>query len=417
MANGLFRTEALLFSNRAGDGEAVFYQPWSVKALVLLLMGIFACFLAFACFAEISRTERVRGYLNPANGLLKVLSPRQGVISMVHVKDGDVVLKGDVLMTVSDTLTNRIGGRVTDDQLVFMDEQIAVTRRRIEVRQHKAALDALRLEGRMVELAREHELLAEELRLISLQTELMASDYEKIAALNASGQTSMQELRQARMSLYQLQQQGKSAERQLTVRESSINDVQASLELLPAVTEEDVQILRSQLTQLLSQRYELATSGEFSIVAPADGVVDNLLLQTGDRLQHGATVMSVSPVDNELLAWMFLPSKSRAGVAAGQKIRISYDAYPYQTYGSFIATVEAVSNTAMDPRDYRLPVDLREPVFLVQARLDSPDGVPDSAASAVNLHSGMQFFADVVTGQQTVLKKIFKPLSDLGQRL
>jgi membrane fusion protein len=417
MNGSLFRPEALLFSCRTGDGEAVFYQPWSIKALVMLLMGIFSCFLAFACFAGISQTERVRGYLNPADGLLNLQIHRGGTVSRLHVSDGDSVLRGDVLMTVLDPLTDQYGERVVQDQLAFLDEQIAAVQRRIDVRRHKAELDGQRLVDRINELTLERDLLKDEFALINQQSVLAASDYEKISELNTRELASERELRHARVSLYQLEQQKKSAELQIRVREGALLDVRASQELLPNVMEEDIQVLQSALIQFQQQRYEMAAAGEFSIVAPADGRIDNLLLRAGDVLQAGTTVMTISPEADDLHAWLFLPSKSRANVQIGQAIRLSYDAYAFQTYGSFAAEIVSVSKTAMDPRDFRLPIDLREPVYLVQARLNPQEDNSQSLSHDINLHAGMQFYADVITGKQTMIQKILKPLSNLGQRL
>lgn len=417
MSGSLFRHEALLFSCRTAEGEAMFYQPWGIKALVLLLMGIFSCFLGFACFANISQTERVQGYLNPAEGLLRVQVHRGGTISRLHVRDGDSVRQGEVLMTVLDPLTDQHGERAVRDQLAFLDEQIGAVERRIEMRRRKAELDRQRLVARTDELVQERDLLMEEFSLIKQQSQLFASEYEKISELNARELASERELRQARTSLYQLQQQSKSAELQIRVRESALKDAQANQKLLPTIMEEDIQTLKSSLMQLLQRRNELAVAGEFSIVAAADGRVDNLLLRTGDVLQAGTTVMTISPETADLRAWLFLPSKSRAKVETGQLVRLNYDAYPYQTYGSFAAEIESVSETAMDPRDFRLPLDLREPVYLVQARLSAQQDATLSRNHDINLHAGMQFYADVITGKQTMMQKIFKPLSNLGQRL
>ncbi|ALO46845.1 HlyD family efflux transporter periplasmic adaptor subunit [Pseudohongiella spirulinae] len=417
MSSSLFRHEALLFSCRTADGEAVFYQPWSIKALVMLLAGIFSCFLGFACFASISQTERVRGYLNPAEGLLKVQVHRGGTISKLLVSNGDSVMQGDVLMTVIDPLTNHQGERVVQDQLSFLDQQIGAMQRRIDLRSRKAALDSQRLAAKINELASERDLLAEEFVLINQQSTLSAADYEKISDLHALDLASERELRQARIALYQLQQRGKSAELQIRVREAALNEAQARQAMLPTVMEEDIQFLKSSMVQLLQQRYEMAAAGEFSIVAPADGRVDNLLLRTGDVLQSGSTVMTVSPKTDDLRAWLFLPSKSRGNIEVGQAIRLNYDAYPFQTYGSFAAEIISVSKIAMDPRDFRLPIDLREPVYLVQARLNGPSESDRARSPDIKLQTGMQFYADVITGEQTMIQKVFKPLANLGQRL
>ena len=71
--------------------------------------GLFAAFAVLAIagilsllfFAEFTRKERINGWLVPEQGLLRVVAPRPGVITRLHVRDGDEVSEGAALVTLS----------------------------------------------------------------------------------------------------------------------------------------------------------------------------------------------------------------------------------------------------------------------------------------------------------------------------
>ena len=139
-----------------------------------------------------------------------------------------------------------------------------------------------------------------------------------------------------------------------------------------------------------------------------------MVSRTGDIIDTSKPLLTLLESDSKLEAWLYLPSRALANVQAGTEIMISYDAYPYQTYGSFPARILSVADSAMDPREFLIPVDVREPVYLVKAQI-SDQGLADGPAN--RFRPGMQFTADIVTAEQTVLKKLISPLRGLGRRL
>ena len=93
---------------------------------------------------------------------------------------------------------------------------------------------------------------------------------------------------------------------------------------------------------------------------------------------------------------------------------LAYDAYPVRTFGAFPATVTFIADTVMDPREVALPHELREPVYLVRARLGAK-AIEDTTLE--RLRPGMQFSAQIVTARQTLLQRVLAPLRSLGRKL
>ena len=93
---------------------------------------------------------------------------------------------------------------------------------------------------------------------------------------------------------------------------------------------------------------------------------------------------------------------------------MSYDAFPFQLYGTHSAEVARISGTVIDPREHLIPLEVNEPVYLVRA---STGSVIEHAGSLYQLQPGMQFTADVVTGEETLMQRITRPLSSVERRL
>jgi membrane fusion protein len=100
----------------------VLLQPISTKLLSWSGVIAFAAIVVFLCIAQYSRKQTVDGYLVPVAGTAKVFASRDGVVKEIFVHQGDVIGKGDPLVTVS---TEQIAA----DQSDVLGEVIAVLQR------------------------------------------------------------------------------------------------------------------------------------------------------------------------------------------------------------------------------------------------------------------------------------------------
>src|SRR5690349_12344483 len=74
--------------------------PHFVAAAILFLLIAFAAVGTFLVRGVIPRVETAQGYLEPAGGVARVRAPRQAIVEAVHVKDGQLVQRGDTLVTL-----------------------------------------------------------------------------------------------------------------------------------------------------------------------------------------------------------------------------------------------------------------------------------------------------------------------------
>lgn len=415
MKNELFRREALLHSASSKFGESIFYQPLSLRVMVLSVVFVFLFFVTFAAFAELKQSERVRGVLAFREGEVKLYASRPGVVSELHVSDGDIVAAGDVLATMVTAGTDETGNRIIDGLLSNLELQIDRHHTLLEVLEQREAAETARLQRRIEVLAQEKRLVLDEHQMLVLRLEIAEQDFLTNRKLYETSAISKREYNQARSTWYGLQQQSKASLLAAQLREGAITDAREQQNLLPISFKEERLALESNLLQLRQRSDELRTQGRFSITAPVAGRITNLITTTGDLLEPRSPFVTVSPLDNTLEARLYLPSRSRGDIMPEQLVMLSYDAFPYQTHGSFQAEINTIAAVVLDPREHLIPLELNEPVYLARARLmQQTVGEPGSGAQ---LRSGMQFTADIVTGRETILQRVMSPLSGLGRKL
>lgn len=414
MSSTLFRPEALAAQQGTRFGPAVFYQPLSVKLAVLALLVLFVCFLVFAANADIKQTERVRGYLTSAGGEVKVYGGRPGVLTEILVSDGDFVETGAVLAVATAPQFDEQGQQAVGAVLQQINAQLRQLQRRIVVINARFELQDQQIRRQLTGMRGALTLLREQQQILQRRVALSNQDYQASRQLFLATTISEREHRQSASALYLLQQQAKAGALAIERHLQAMADAQQQLDLQPLQAQEERLMLDNTTSQLLARRHELQAQHRFTITATRDGIVNNFVMRIGDVIDPRQPVLTLLGVDDDLEAWLYLPTRALANVQQGVAVMISYDAYPYQTYGSFPAQIVSVADSVMDPREFLFPVNVGEPVYLVKARV-ADQSVTGGAGNS--FRPGMQFSADIVTGERTVLQKLVSPLSGLGRRL
>jgi HlyD family secretion protein len=115
-----------------------------------------------------------------------------------------------------------------------------------------------------------------------------------------------------------------------------------------------------------------ARLAEMTVVAPADGTVQNLDLRAGDLVAPGAAVATVNEFIDPFVR-IYVPQSALGGLHVGQSVNVRSDALPGRT---FTGAVESIDDTAQfTPRDVQTPEDRGDLVFGVKVRVHDPDQV------------------------------------------
>lgn len=410
MRENLFRQQVMMIQHDHFFGDPVFYQPLSLRVLLLSALAVFSVIAGFAASASIKQTENVRGFIYAANGEVKVYGNRSGVIQQLYVGDGELVSSGQALALVMEPGYDHSGRAAKQAHISYLEQQISQIQ------------DRLVLSGEKLELVQEHSLqrqsaLHEELEmrrhdydLTVLQLQMAEDEYARLERLRELGAISESELAQGKTNLVSVKKSFQSVRMALQATSRMLQDSGHDLaQELTRLKDEQI-VLQINLSQLQQRREDAEYEHQFVLTAPVSGRVNNLLLADGDQLDPRRPFVSIVADAPAYEAQMFVPSRALGKVKAGQTVLLNYDAFPFQQYGNHEAVISSIGTSAIDPREHLIPLDVNESVYLIKAELP-----PDH--SDLTLRAGMQFSAQLVTGQRTILQGIFEPLTSLARRL
>src|SRR5262249_27643599 len=166
---------------------------------------------------------------------------------------------------------------------------------------------------------------------IRLSGELVSS----VTGLRAKGLISELEYRQRELAALERKQKLNSLKQQVVARQNQITETRYSLEQLPTIIAGKIQSLPSELASIEQRIAEISGRREYVIQAPSHGRISTLQANVGQFADPRRPQMEIIPNDYVLQAQLFVPTRAIGFVHVGQKVRILYEAFPYQEFGSY----------------------------------------------------------------------------------
>jgi membrane fusion protein len=405
----LFRQEAIDFLHqRRSWGEVVSLQPISSTILSWALGALVALILFFLSIAQYARKETVTGYLAPTFGTAKIFVPQQGYIKELQVKEGQEVVEGDPLLTVVTSQITANGDDVNATVLAVLAQQRDVVERQIAAEERRTASEHDRLASTIKGIEGETAQLEDQRKIQNERLKLSESFVSSGATLSASGALPAIELKRREQAALEQKQNLASLDQQITARRTQLTDARHTLEQLPIVAAERVRLLRSDLSLIEQRVAEVNGRRAYAIKAPTSGRVSTLQATVGQIADPRHMQLEIIPLDSTLQAELFFPTRAFGFVRPGQQVRILYDAFPYQKFGTYRGSVTKVSHTILTGNETTGPITLKEPAYRVTAALERPD--IDAYGLKMPLQPDMLLKADVVLEQRSLMRWLLDPV-------
>jgi membrane fusion protein len=405
----LFRQEAIDFLHqRHSWGEVVSLQPISSTILSWTLAGLVVLILCFLSIAQYARKETVIGYLTPTFGTAKIFVPQQGFIKELQVKEGQEVAEGDPLLTVVTSQITADGNDVNATVLAELAQQRDVIKRQIAAEERRTASEHDRLASTIKGIEVETAQLEDQRKIQNERLKLSESFVSSGATLSASGALPAIELKRRELAALEQKQNVASLDQQITARRTQLTDARNTLEQLPIVATERIRVLRGDLSGIEQRVAEVNGRRAYVIKAPTSGRVSTLQATVGQIADPRHMQLEIIPLDSTLQAQLFFPTRAFGFVRPGQQVRILYDAFPYQKFGTYRGNVTNISHTILTGNETTGPIALKEPAYRVTVGLERPD--IDAYGLKMPLQPDMLLKADVVLEQRSLMRWLLDPV-------
>ena len=406
----LFRREALEFQQYQRQwGDVVLLQPVSTKVLTWSLTVSTAVIIVFLIFAQYARKDTASGYLTPMTGTAKIFVPQQGVISEVFVKQGEQVSEGQPLLRVE---TNQLSGGGEDVNVValgILKSQKDTLLRGITAEEQRMTSEQRRLSTSLENLQNQAALLDTQIQLQHRRVQLGDSLVSMAGTLASKGLVSEIERKHREQAVLDDTEKFTSMAQQAAALKDHINETRHSLEQLPTVTMTKLQPLRSELSNTEQRIAEVGARRGYLVRAPITGRVSLLQVNAGQPADPRRLEMEIVPANANLEAVLFVPARAGGFLRVGQQVRLLYDSFPYQKYGTHTGRVIEVSQTVLTGADVSGPVALKEPAYKVIASLDE-SAIKTRDKKTIPLQPDMLLRADIILEQRTIMSWLLEPL-------
>jgi HlyD family secretion protein len=418
----------------------------SIAASALVIGLFFGGFGLWAAGAPLASAAIAPGVISPDGSRRTVQHLEGGIIRAILVDDGSIVQAGDPLIVLED-----VGVRANYDALQARRHTLAAAQARLMAEQAGAddisfadwlieatgddatALEAMvtqrqlfrtRTQGlgdrqailgqRIAQLHEEIAGLQAQINSDSRQIELIAEELAGVEYLYGKGlarKTQLLALERARSDL-----EGDQAERRASIARArqAIGEnelqIQAQATAFRDAANEELSRVQAELAEVEQQ---LTPSGDVLartlIEAPIAGTVVELRFHTpGGVIRPGEPVLDIVPVDEELIIDARLSPMDIDVVAAGLPVQVVLPAFKQRNVPRIEGRVHHISaDVIVDP-------NTGERYF--QAQIEIDPGQLATLDPPLDITAGMPAEVYVMTGEQTLLDYLLRPLYDSLRR-
>ncbi len=412
----------------------------------ILIWVIFAFVLLSFIWSYLGHVDEVavaQGKVIP-DGKIKVIQPIEtGVIRAIHVKEGEKVKEGQLLIELDPTIKEAdVASTVKTLSIHKSDKErlleelngekgtTAVSRQPSAFSKNKyekqEANEMSELQKKLKDARKsEYKAREEALKLVIAQKEnalhaagalltKLEKTYTIIKEQEAAYKTLYEQGVLAKMELLDKQKELYSTEQDLEAQKKVIEQAKDGLEearrnldalkkerekgILSEIVEREKNIAAMEGEAVKAKRmYELER-----LASPVEGTVHGLSLYTiGGVVTPAQPIVTIVPEGTPLIVEATVLNKDIGFLKVGQEAEIKFDTFPFQKYGTIKGKVIAISPDAFD--DEKLG-----PVYKIRANLEKLNMVVDGRDAIVS--PGMTVIVEVKTGKRRIIEFFLSPI-------
>ncbi len=383
-----------------GDLPSPSRARWTLRLMWLSVVLL----VLWAAVAKVDQVTRAPAQLIVAARTQLIQSADGGVVTQMHVKEGDEVREGQLLATLQ---KERAEAAVADSAAKVAALRITLTRLQAEVYEKPLKFDpdlkeyAEYIRNQTDLYNKRRRAFQDDMNALQNMLRLAVAELSINRQLEKTGDVSRAEILRLERSEADLRAQLASK------RNKYFQDAQAEM----TKAQED---LNTQNEQLRDRSQVLEHT---ELVAPMNGIVNNIKVNTvGGVVRPGDTVMELLPTGDNLIAEAKISTSDIAFVAVGQAASVKLDAYDSSIFGAMHGVVSYISPDVLTEETRNGPM-LH---YRVRIRITGTE-FNGSKSQEIHLRPGLTAQVDIKAMERSVLSYLTKPVvktftQSLGER-
>jgi HlyD family secretion protein len=398
--------------------------PRIVHGTVLILSFLLICALGWAAWTRVNLVVLAKGRIRPKEIPTHIYTPSGaefvGRVVFAPFDEGDSVKKGDVLIRLDtsriDNLIAKLNRTIEGCELELTN---LATQRELLQSQALAANQKSQVELLMAEETFDHSRLKRDSEIRDTQADHKAAEehFRRLKKLQQNKAVSQQELDEAETKLHSAQE--KLVQAQLPVDGATVSIARQSIELVSrdfavrkaelesriVVKQSDKEAVQRDLANLEMQRSDAV------LLAPFDGIIVSGRVRVGDMLEAGKPVYELAQQQSSCFEAV-VSAEDVGQLTVGLPVRIRFDAYDYQQYGTLNGTVLFISPDSKPiesgkQSDRGLVAAEKTAAFSIRVQLHS-EKIGYQGAIRVPVKLGLTGTAEIITDNESLLNVLLK---------
>ncbi len=400
----LFRNEVIEASRNRLTGTVIAAVPPSSRLYTRIVAGVALLLLAFLLFGSYTMTADVRGIVAYDGGIARIYPRSAAEVSAIHVKSGQHVEAGQPLVTLA--IAQGQGGvtpQLTEigNQDLELGRQIAIAADQSSSELVALAQQRIGIAAAISSLERQRTIASEQIRL----AESAARRAERLAKESAGTQRQVEDSRSALLSR---RAEFEGLGEQLIAQRNALRANEAERGRQQLGTQQTQSVLLVQRAVLAQQQLELARTNQLVLTAPVAGTVGDISVEIGQQATPERAAASIIPSDSKLEIWLYAPSRAVGNARPGQNVRLQFDAFPYQKFGTSRGVVTGIAKVPTEPSNVDAGLKIDEPVFRIRARI--VEFSPRAKADIASLRPGMTLSGKLVMERRNFWQILLAPI-------
>jgi hemolysin D len=400
------------------------------RAISWTIMAILIAGTLWATFGWIDIVATAQGKII-ASGFSKVIQPYEtGVIASIHVVDGQVVKRGDILLELDPTqnradrdralneyraakvdaarLRALIAGKSTFDEPADGDLQYVMLQQQLlrdQLTEYQARMDAAKalIDQRRAALEETEENIRRLESTVPMETE-RANTFRRLFEQDAASKLDFLQAEQHRIDkIQELAGQRKKMVQDAAALSEAEHNYRVTVTEFHQAKQAELSTTETKAASLVQDVTKAEQKASLQkLRSPIDGVVQQLAMHTvGGVVTPAQQLLIVVPQDHPVEVEAQIENKDVGFVREGQAVEIKVEAFLFTLYGTIPGKVLSVSDDAAQIEKVGLVYPTRVTMDRSTIQVDDKE---------VNLSPGMAVTVEIKTGKRRLIEYLLSPL-------
>ncbi len=404
MTELLFRNEVIEASRNRLTGTVVAAVPPSSRLYTRLAAGAALLLVALLLFGSYTMTADVRGIVAYDGGIARVYPRSAAEVSAIHVKSGQQVSAGQPLVTLA--IAQGQGG--ITPQLGEIGKQDVELGRQVEIVSNQSTSELAALTQQRTGITATIGSLERQQIIASDQIRLAESAARRAERLAKEGAGTQRQVEDSRSALLSRRAAYEALGEQLISQRNALRANEAERGRQQLESQRTLSVLLSQRAVLAQQQLELTRTDKLVLTAPVAGTVGDISVEIGQQTTPERAAASIIPSNSQLEVWLYAPSRAVGNARPGQAVRLQFDAFPYQKFGSSRGVVTEIAKVPTEPSNVDPGLKFEEPVFRIRTRI--VEFSPRAKVSIAAIRPGMTLGGKLVMERRSFWQILLGPI-------